>query len=119
MNLRLSLLLPFALVAGCHGEASRDAAPKITAPPKVTIVAPKKASLTRIVEQPGTVRPYEETPLVARLTGYVKKVRVDIGQKVRGPKIDSAGKETEPGEILAELAVPEMEDEATRKRALV
>jgi multidrug efflux pump subunit AcrA (membrane-fusion protein) len=44
---------------------------------------------------------------------------VDIGQKVRGPRFDSAGKEVEPGEVLAEIAIPEMEEEARQKQALV
>jgi RND family efflux transporter MFP subunit len=118
MTLRSVLLLALVPALGCHGAAPSDSA-KAAAPAKVTAVSPKKMSLTRIVEQPGTIHPFEETPLMARLTGYIRKIHVDKGDKVRGPKFDAAGNETEPGQVLAELDVPEMEDEAKRKRAVV
>lgn len=47
------------------------------------------------------------------------KVHVDIGQKVRGPRFDANGRETEPGQLLAEVDVPEMEEEARQKAAVV
>jgi RND family efflux transporter MFP subunit len=63
--------------------------------------------LPRVIEQPGTVRAYEETPLFAKLAGYVKAVKADIGDA------------TEAGMVLAELRIPELEDEGRQKDALV
>lgn len=85
----------------------------------VSVVHPQPRSLGRVVEQPGTVQAYEETQLFARVPGYVRKVHLDIGQKVRGPKRNSDGKVLEPGQVLAEIAVPELEEEVNHKQALV
>jgi RND family efflux transporter MFP subunit len=49
----------------------------------------------------------------------VTRVNADIGTAVKGPKYDAAGKVVEPGEVLAELAIPETEEEAREKQALV
>ncbi len=50
---------------------------------------------------------------------YQGQIVYDIGRAVRGPVFDSTGKVIEPGEILAEILVPELEDEARLKHALV
>lgn len=85
---------------------------------KVVVTTPEWKSLTRIVEQPGTIQAYEETHLFARVSGYVSKVPVDIGRKIQGPRVDAAGKETELGQVLAEIAVPDLEEETNQKRAV-
>ena len=94
-------------------------------PAAMETVKPKRASLPRIVEQPGTIQAYEETHLYARVSGYVKlprdaegRILSDIGRKIRGAKLDKTGMEIEPGDVLAELAVPELEQEVKQKKAL-
>jgi RND family efflux transporter MFP subunit len=69
--------------------------------------------LPQMIEQPGNIRAYEETPLFAKLAGYVKTVNVDIGDPVAGPFW------VFPGTVLAELSIPELEDEGRQKDALV
>jgi multidrug efflux pump subunit AcrA (membrane-fusion protein) len=60
------------------------------------------------IEQPGfNIEAFQETPLYARLTGYVRKWNVDIGDHVR------------KDDVLAELAVPEMEVDLRQKEAAV
>ena len=46
-------------------------------------------------------------------------MHVDSGDRVKGPRFDSQGKELEPGQVLAELWVPEREEELRQKKALV
>lgn len=104
-------------VAGC-GRTAPDT-PADDAAVKVDIVQPIKRSLTRIVEQPGSVQPYEETQVLARVAGYASKVLVDIGQRVKGPKFDAAGKEIQPGQLLAQLSAPELDEDARQKAAHV
>ncbi len=114
------LLAVAATAAGCNngpqGDSSKEPAAKAIT---VSVIKPQRKALRRVVEQPGTVRADEETPIFARLAGFVSKVHVDIGDKVRGPKYDAKGKEIEPGQILAEVAIPEMVEEARQKLALV
>jgi RND family efflux transporter MFP subunit len=63
--------------------------------------------------------PYEQTDLTARVVGYVRKINVDIGDRVKGPRYDSNGRQVEEGQVLAELWLPEMVEELKQKEALI
>lgn len=64
------------------------------------------ADSSRLV-QPAQVEPYERASIVAKASGFVKAVHVDIGDIV------------EKGDLLAELSIPEMQKERLQKEALV
>lgn len=113
-GLLLSLLLCSAC-AGCrpsgpenHGEASDSQAPA-----RATVIPPQRKTLVRVVELPGRVEAYEAAPLHAKATGYVIKIPVDVGDRIRGPHGD------EPGTLLCELQVPELMEELAQKTAFV
>ena len=61
----------------------------------------------------GRVEAIEVAPLQAKVTGYVAKVLVDIGDRIRGPH------GSEPGSALCEIAVPELKAEVAEKEAAV
>jgi len=61
----------------------------------------------RKVELPGELLPYEQTAIRARISGFVQKVLVDRGSQVR------------EGELLAEIAAPEIEAQLAEARARV
>ena len=88
-------------------------------PVTVTTTTPSKQTIHRKLQIPASVLPYEETPLFAKIPGFIRKIHVDIGDTVKGPKFNSAGKEEQPGQLLAELWVPEYEEEHKQKQALV
>lgn len=129
--MRTSLILPILLLscAACN----RSAAPSVSsgsAPSTTSVKAakPVKGHLTRPIEQPGAVFADAETPLYAKLAGYLRKYYVDIGAQVTGPTYKAAKtgaspdekplQEIKPGELLAEISIPELEDEAEQKVAL-
>jgi RND family efflux transporter MFP subunit len=104
------LLPTFCIAALALGGCTPAGAPKPAAKGAeksagVTISPPKK--MRRIIEQPASIEPYEETPLVAQLSGYVKPVKTDIGQEVKA------------GAVLAEISVPQMLEELNQKSAFV
>lgn len=104
----LCLLFAVGFLTGCSKPP--EATPAVAAaagPVTVKVVSPKKATLTWYVDQPATAVAFESAPLVAKLPGYVKSVHVDIGDAVKA------------GQLLAELAIPELLDEAAQKAALV
>jgi len=109
--------------AGCRWSTDppkgKDAAAAPAPVPKVAATPPVQKSLRKVVDQPGSILPYEQTELFAKVGGYVSKLHADIGKKVRGPKYDPRGEETEPGEVLAEIEVPELEQERNQKVAIV
>lgn len=111
-----------ALLAACVGCTREPAAPVAATPAlpapadaavSVAVASPKKQSLAWTIDQPGSVQAFEVTPVVAKLSGYVSKVHVDLGDAVKGP----AG--NKPGTLLAEVSIPELVQEAEQKAALV
>jgi multidrug efflux pump subunit AcrA (membrane-fusion protein) len=73
----------------------------------------------RWTEQPGQIEAFEETPLYAKLAGYVEKMYVDIGDLVTGPQFDEQGKVSREGQLLAELSIPELDEEFQQKEAAI
>jgi RND family efflux transporter MFP subunit len=101
-------LLLLAVAAGCTqypgGPPAPPAAPAAEQPaPTVTTVKPERRTVRRTVGQPGSIQAFEQTPVVAKVPGYVAKWNVDIGAHVR------------KGDVLAELWVPELVAELKQK----
>jgi HlyD family secretion protein len=123
----LILAIGILFASGCDPSVP---VPRGVSAPSATVVGvarPRRQALLRAVEQPGAIQAYEETQLFARVPGYVRlfhdrdgRIIHDIGQKIRGPKFDPSGKHVvEPGEVLAELLVPELEQETNLKHAMI
>ena len=113
------------LISGCQRGADQ-AAPggasggeTSAALTRVTPIRPVRKTLIRRTEQPGQVEAFEETPLYAKVAGYVESIAVDIGDAVTGPKHNPQGKVVEAGQVLVELSIPELEQEFQQKQALV
>ena len=52
-------------------------------------------------------QPFQEVDVMAKVAGYVRTIRVDLGDRVR------------EGQVLAELEIPEMTDEISKAAAVV
>ena len=65
----------------------------------------KTGEITRSIQLLGEVRPNQQVALYAKVGGYVKALRVDIGDVVAA------------GAVLAELEVPELVADEARTRA--
>ncbi len=87
--------------------------------PKVAIVKPVRKTLTQKTEQPGRIDAFNTTPIHAKVSGYVAKLLVDIGDRVQGPRYDAEGNVTEPGQLLVRLSAPELDEELKQKQASV
>jgi multidrug efflux pump subunit AcrA (membrane-fusion protein) len=86
-------------------EAATGGPPVATA---VRVVRPERKTVRRPIEQPGfNIEAFQETPLYAKISGYVRKWNVDIGDRVKADQ------------VLAELDVPEMEVDVKQKDAAV
>lgn len=102
----LALLFPLA-AAGCgHGNAATESRETSTVT-EVGTINPQRKNLTREVEQPGYLRPYEQTPIYTKIAGFAKEPNFDIGDRVK------------KGELLVELYVPEVVQELRVKASLV
>src|SRR5579872_2029962 len=121
----LSCLALAAVAAGCGrpDTAAGSRAQEVSAAGeqlmRVAPIRPVRKTLIRWTVQPGQLEAFEETPLYAKLAGYVEKMHVDIGDRVTGPQLDDEGKVVREGQVLAELAVPELNEEYDQKAAAI
>lgn len=112
MKSRSAAFLFLVALIGCNRDKPA-ASPAGSAAGSFSVVNPAKKSLPKSIEQPGTIQAYESAPLFAKFPGFVKIVHLDIGDPVEGPTKDK------PGTVIAEIAMPELEDEGREKDALV
>jgi multidrug efflux pump subunit AcrA (membrane-fusion protein) len=91
----LTLLLLSGLVCGCSRPDPHPASP-ISLDPAIKIVHAQRRTVKRTVEQPGVIGAYERTALYAKVSGFVEKWNVDIGDRVK------------KGTTLVELMAPEL-----------
>jgi len=104
-----AIVLILVPVIGCNRpQANSTIQLTASAPTDVKFISPKKNDVRRAIERPGlNVEPYERTALYAKIPGYVQKWNVDIGRQVH------------KDDVLAELAVPEMDMELQQKEAVM
>jgi membrane fusion protein, multidrug efflux system len=72
---------------------------------RVEIIKPAVVESDRALTLPGTVRALEQTKIYPRVTGYVRRWLVDIGDKVTA------------GQLLAEIDTPELDAQLAQARA--
>lgn len=73
--------------------------------PRVLVQRALASSGVRSLDLPATIRGYVETPVYAKIPGYLKSIRVDKGSRVR------------KGETIAVLSSPETDKEVADARA--
>jgi RND family efflux transporter MFP subunit len=103
-----------ALVVACAGcnrsvgapDENRQAASSSSVD-RVTAGKPQRKTMRLETAQPGQIDAFEETPIHPKVSGYVSKVLVDIGDRV------------EKDQMLAKLSVPELEADLLHTEALV
>ncbi len=101
-------LITGALVWGRDARIRREAAAlESDAAPgrRVLVVRPQHALPSRTLEIPATIRGFIETPIYAKIAGYLKVIHVDKGDRVTA------------GEILAVLESAEIDQQVANARA--
>lgn len=88
------LFVVVATASGCHRSSTVSASTSEL--PVAPVVQPRRAALSNHLEVAGELLPYQEVELHAMVSGYIKKIDVDIGDRVR------------EGQVLAELKIPEL-----------
>jgi RND family efflux transporter MFP subunit len=73
--------------------------------PVVIVATARESSKTATLILPGNIQPVTETPILARAEGYLVKRYVDIGDRVKA------------GQLLAELATPELDQQVEQAQA--
>ena len=112
--LRCGLVLLLLIAAGCSkpesqgkgkpDQANHGAEDKLV---RVKVVRPSREDLKRRATLPAHIEGYEKTELHARVSGYLRKVNVDIGDRVK------------KDHVLAELWIPELDQEVLQAKAML
>ena len=107
----LSLQSPYlawqpALVAAC-GRQEKAVEANVSAGQRPSVAVAKAApqDMSRDVVLTGEFKPFQEIDVMAKVAGYIKKINVDIGDRVK------------QGQLLATLEIPEMADDLARSKA--
>ncbi len=75
------------------------------AEPTVAVMRPQAAPEMQEILLPGDIEAFQQTPIYARASGYLKQWTVDIGAHVNA------------GQLLAEIDAPEVDDQLRQARA--
>lgn len=90
-----------------HQETLVQEARDAGGPPNVDVTRVKLGSANTDLELPGTVQAFEQTPIFARTSGYIKRRYVDIGDHVSA------------GQLLATIEDPQTEQQLRQAQANV
>ncbi len=92
---------------GLPAVEARDTAPASarSAGAHVDVVHPHKGEMDRTTTQPGSIQAFESVNLHAGVSGYLKTLAVDIGDRIT------------QGKVLAVIDVPELEKQEQRHAA--
>jgi RND family efflux transporter MFP subunit len=97
----LFVALPCLVLSGC-----KEKQPK--APPATASVAPvTRGDLASTLTVAGEFQPYQEVELHAKVSGYIRRINVDIGDRVKS------------GQVIATLEVPELNAQVAASQAQI
>ncbi len=95
------------LLNSCARTAEAQPQEAATAVPAVAVAKAVTEDLSRDIVLTAEFKPYQEIDVMAKVAGYIKMIRVDVGDRVKA------------GDLLATLEVPEMADDLRRAAANV
>jgi RND family efflux transporter MFP subunit len=95
----------FGWVQRGKAHSSVDLPAAAARPTRVEVIRPGAIDGDHEIGLPGTVRPLEQTKIYPRVTGYVRRWLVDLGDKVSA------------GQLLVEIDTPELDAQLTQARA--
>jgi membrane fusion protein (multidrug efflux system) len=80
-------------------QEAKSRTAQLDAGPTVVTAQSVRGSATRKISLTGELRPYKATTLYSKVGGYLSKITVDVGDRVRA------------GQLIAEVQAPELESE--------
>ncbi|NDF06110.1 MAG: biotin/lipoyl-binding protein, partial [Betaproteobacteria bacterium] len=71
----------------------------------VTVISPVPANVTPTLDLPGRIEAFSKAPIYARISGYLKSWKADIGTPVKA------------GQLLAEIDTPDLDQQILQAKA--
>jgi RND family efflux transporter MFP subunit len=105
----VAVLLIAGIISGIHSRVAADAALATVATqssiPSVRVTYPQAGQKIQTIDLPGNVQAFNDTPIYARTSGYLKNWYVDIGSRVH------------QGQLMAEIETPELDQQLQQAQA--
>lgn len=103
------ILALVAFSSACsHSVAAADSPQAASSnPPVVAVAKAARADLSSSLVLTAEFEPFQEIDVMAKVSGYIREIKVDIGDRVK------------EGQLLATLEVPEMQDDLNRAAASI
>ncbi len=105
LSRRAAALGTISLSSALIFTSCKSSAPPVVESPTVPITVVSSATLENNLVLSAEFQPFQDVDVMAKIAGYVKEIRVDIGSHVR------------QGEVLAILEVPEIVDDVAKANA--
>jgi RND family efflux transporter MFP subunit len=93
------------LITSCAGKGGAAMTSQMAETPTVAVVQATRADLSTDLVLTAEFEPFQEIDVMAKVSGYIKNINVDIGDRVK------------ERQLLATLEIPEMQDDLTRAAA--
>lgn len=90
-----------------HAANRNQASPAKSSGVKVDVVKPHQGGIDRTSTLPGSIHAFESAELYSKVSGYLQKLTVDIGDRVK------------EGQLLVEINSPELHRDVDRGKAAV
>jgi RND family efflux transporter MFP subunit len=100
----LACIVLTSLFWGCARPAKVDASANV---PVVAVVNVVRHDLSNTLEIASELQPYQEIEVYAKVSGYIQKLHVDWGTRVKA------------GQVLADLEIPELQQQLQQDEASV
>jgi RND family efflux transporter MFP subunit len=94
-----------ALLSACARHGTEETARTVTELPTAPVVDVVRADLSNHLILTAEFEPFQEVEVMAKVSGYIREIHVDIGDRVR------------TGQLLATLDIPEMRNDLARAAA--
>jgi len=98
-------VLPLLLCFGCKEKSNATAEAAASAPPAVSVATAQTGFIANQLTVAGVFQPFQEIDVHGKVSGYIRHIYVDIGDRVR------------QGQTLAVLEVPELQAEVAGAEA--
>jgi RND family efflux transporter MFP subunit len=105
LGLLLAVAAGITILARSHANEQLESDTLEDLAPTVSLVHPKRTAAQIQLELPGNITAFEEAPIYARVSGYLKHWLTDIGTHVVA------------GQQLAEIETPELDEELNQANA--
>ena len=103
--LAVAVITTYGLASRAAQNSSLQSLTEAESVPTVAIIKPKQAANSPNLELPGRLEAYIRAPIYARVPGYLKSWKYDIGSRVKA------------GDVLAEIDTPDLDQQLKQARA--